>query len=71
MYIPLFNYKEGAFMKKYLTVKEIQKLMSTNQPMPTAMFSAKIKDYIVPARTIWYKHQRNNFERIRKLFPWI
>ena len=39
--------------KRFLTVKEIQKIMSKGGPMPTSIFSAKRKFYIVPSRDIY------------------
>lgn len=35
---------------KYLTIKEIQRLMKEGDFMPTAIFSARKKPYIVMAR---------------------
>lgn len=41
------------FKPKFLTVKQIQEVMRSKKPMPTAIFSAQKKDYIVKARTIF------------------
>ena len=38
--------------KRFLTVKEIQEIMSKGGPMPTSIFSAKREPYIVPSRDI-------------------
>lgn len=37
---------------KYLTVKEIRELMRNGEDIPTAIFSAEKRDYIVKPRTI-------------------
>ena len=40
---------------RYLSIKEIQEIMRNDQYMPTAIFSAEYKDYIVKPRTIYAK----------------
>lgn len=39
--------------KVYLTSKEIGELMRKGEPIPTNMFNAEKRDYIVKARTIF------------------
>lgn len=39
----------------FLTVKQIREIMINNEDMPTAIFSAEKKDYIVKPRTIYVK----------------
>lgn len=39
----------------FLTVKQIREIMINNEDMPTAIFSAEKKDYIVKPRTIYAK----------------
>lgn len=39
--------------KVYLTSKEIGELMKKGEPIPTNIFNAEKKDYIVKARTIF------------------
>lgn len=53
------------FKPKYLTVKEIRKIMKNGEDMPTAIFSATRTEYIVPARTIFSPKEKN-----RNLFTW-
>lgn len=45
---------------KYLSVKEIQQVMKNGGPMPTAIFCAKKKDYIVKARGTIFVEDSNN-----------
>ena len=49
--------------KRFLTVKEIQKIMSKGGPMPTSIFSAKREPYIVPSRDI---HEGTDRKIMRK-----
>ena len=44
--------------ERYLTVKEIQRIMATGEPMPTAIFRAKRQEYIVPDRDIHANYKR-------------
>lgn len=39
----------------FLTVKQTREIMINNEDMPTAIFSAEKKDYIVKPRTIYAK----------------
>lgn len=41
----------------FLTVKQIREIMKNGDDMPTAIFSADKKDYIVKPRTIYSKKQ--------------
>jgi len=42
---------------KFLTVKQIREIMKNNEDMPTAIFSADKKDYIVKPRTIYVRRR--------------
>lgn len=45
---------------RFLTIKEIRKIMLEGTNMPTNIFSAKKKEYIVkPRETIFIKSRRN------------
>lgn len=39
--------------KVFLNCKDVQKLMLENKPIPTNIFNAEKRDYIVKARTIF------------------
>lgn len=44
--------------KVYLSIKEIQEIMKKGEPMPTSIFNAEKKEYIVKARTIYGPKQK-------------
>ena len=46
--------------ERYLTVKKIQRIMATGEPMPTTIFRAKRKQYIVPDRDIHAKKRKRD-----------
>lgn len=46
------------FKPKFLTIKEIQEIMKSGEPMPTAIFSATKTDYIVKPRTIFGNNKK-------------
>lgn len=46
--------------ERYLTVKKIQRIMATGEPMPTAIFRAKRQEYIVPDRDIHAKKRKRD-----------
>lgn len=46
--------------ERYLTVKGIQRIMATGEPMPTTIFRAKRKQYIVPDRDIYAKKRKRD-----------
>ena len=48
----------------FLTVKQIREIMIQGKPMPTAIFSASKKNYIVKPRTI-FGMKRNQKVRIK------
>ena len=43
---------------RFMTIAEIQEKMRRGEPMPTAVFSARKKEYIVKARTIYAKEKK-------------
>lgn len=43
----------GKSKPVFLTVKQIRKIMIEGKPMPTAIFSASKRDYIVKPSTIF------------------
>ncbi len=45
---------------KFLTVEEIQEKMRRGEPIPTAVFSAMKREYIVKARTIYAKEKKGS-----------
>ena len=44
--------------KVFLTCKDIQKLMREDKPIPTNIFNAERKEYIVKSRTIYGSDKR-------------
>lgn len=44
--------------KVFLTCKEIQQLMREGKPIPTNIFNAQRKEYIVKSRTIYGSDKR-------------
>ena len=48
------------FKPKFLTIEEIQEKMRRGEPMPTAIFSTRKREYIVKARTIYSKEKKNS-----------
>lgn len=51
---------------KFLTVKKIRKIMENGEDMPTAIFSAERKDYIIKPRIIYNSKTRiKSKEKIR------
>jgi hypothetical protein len=44
--------------KVFLTCKEIQELMRNGEPIPTNIFNAERKEYIVKSRTIYGSDKR-------------
>ena len=57
-FLKKLKFKLLGVKSKYLTVKEIQEIMRNGEPMPTAIFSAKRKQYIVPDRDIHAKKRK-------------
>lgn len=49
----LWEFRLSRTKGVYLSIKEIQDIMRKNEPMPTAIFSAKKIDYIVKPRNIY------------------
>lgn len=54
----LWNLKMRRSKKVYLSCKEIQELMRKDAPIPTNIFNAERKEYIVKARTIYGSEKR-------------
>lgn len=49
----IFCLKLKRTKKVFLNCKDIQKLMLENKPIPTNIFNAEKRDYIVKVRTIF------------------
>ena len=50
---------------KFVTIDEVQEKMRNGEPMPTAIFSARKKEYIVKARTIYAKEKNGSKAAIK------